>query len=262
MTEQVMTPGRLRDSRLESLAEHEPLLRQYNDNHDNHDDDAIQAFVSRTSLGPHLALFRAALQSPPTPPQHHPQHGNTTDNPVSKWSQPWTLYLAITATALGAIGQGWAQTSMNGANLTFPHALGIDSGSSCDNLIVGLVNSAIYLSNGVLGAWLATPLNARLGRRAAVFCAAVVSLASNLGAAAAPTWQILLGARLALGCALGVISTTLNIYTAECAPAAIRGGLAVSWQFSCAFGIFLGFVANVVLYNVRGCRTWHALTCS
>ncbi|KAH7024500.1 general substrate transporter [Microdochium trichocladiopsis] len=234
--------------------EREPLLPSQP--HANGSPAHAHDFVIRARLEQHLSLFHEAIATLSTTPDHRSDEPSSSKG-ASLWSQPRTLYLAVTATALGAIGQGWAQTSMNGANLTFPAALGLDSSSSSgssnsthDSLVIGLINSAIYLSNGILGAWLATPLNHRLGRNAAVFCAAGVSLLSNLAAAAAPTWQVLLAARLVLGCALGVISTTLNIYTAECAPAGIRGGLGVSWQLSCAFGIFLGFVANVALYGV------------
>ncbi|KAF2107723.1 hypothetical protein BDV96DRAFT_505682 [Lophiotrema nucula] len=172
-----------------------------------------------------------------------------------KWRQPWLMYLAIAASALGAIGQGWAQTSMNGANLSIPTAFGIDANTSRNNLILGFINSAIYLSNGLLGAWLVAPLNRRLGRRGAVFAAAVISLITNVGGALSTTWQQLLFFRLFLGCALGVISSTLSVFAAECAPTAVRGGLAVSWQMFCAFGIFLGFVANVVVYD-SGVNSW------
>lgn len=41
----------------------------------------------------------------------------------------------------------------------------------------------------------------------------------------------------------------MNVYAAESAPAYIRGGLAVSWQLFTAFGILLGFLANVAFYN-------------
>lgn len=173
----------------------------------------------------------------------------------SKWRQPLLMYLTIAVTALGAMGQGWAQTSMNGANLYFPKAFGIDADTPRNNLILGVINSGIYLSNGLLGAWLVAPLNKRLGRRGAVFWATFVSLLSNIGGALTQNWQQLLFFRLILGCALGIISSTLNVFTAECVPAAIRGGLAVSWQMFCAFGIFVGFVANVAVYDF-GPNTW------
>ena len=67
-----------------------------------------------------------------------------------KWSQPKMLYFTIMVCSLGAIEQGWAQTCMNGANLYFPKAFGIDGKGSRDTFIVGLINSGIYLSVGVL----------------------------------------------------------------------------------------------------------------
>jgi hypothetical protein len=67
-----------------------------------------------------------------------------------KWSQPKMLYFTILVCSIGAVEQGWAQTSMNGANLYFPKEFGIDSDSPRDNFLVGLINSGIYLSCGVL----------------------------------------------------------------------------------------------------------------
>ena len=67
-----------------------------------------------------------------------------------KWRQPGMLYFTIVVCSIGAIEQGWAQTGMNGANLTFPQAFGIGSNSPRDNLIVGFINSGIYASGGLL----------------------------------------------------------------------------------------------------------------
>lgn len=69
---------------------------------------------------------------------------------LRQWSQPKMLYFTIFVCSLGAIEQGWAQTCMNGANLYFPEAFGIDSKSPRDSFIVGLINSGMYLSVGVL----------------------------------------------------------------------------------------------------------------
>lgn len=67
-----------------------------------------------------------------------------------KWRQPKMLYFTIIVCSIGAIEQGWTQTGMNGANLYFPKAFGIGSSSKHDNFIVGLINSGIYLSTGLL----------------------------------------------------------------------------------------------------------------
>lgn len=40
------------------------------------------------------------------------------------------------------------------------------------------------------------------------------------------------------------------MYAAENSPAVIRGALVMGWQMWTAFGIFLGFAANLVVYRV------------
>lgn len=241
-------------SHVEELASHHdieessPLVSQLDD---------VATFAQTYNLTSHLDVFQkaaAVIQADVTVtdiPKITQHEIKALENETTrKWRQPTTMYMTILLTALGAMGQGWAQTSMNGANLYFPEAFGIGSRSARDNLIVGLINSGIYLSNGLLGAWLVTPINDKFGRKGAVFGATVLSCLSNIGGALTSNWQQLLFFRLVLGCALGVISSTLNIYAAECAPAVIRGGLAVSWQMFCAFGIFTGFVFNVAVYDV------------
>ncbi|KAJ6558546.1 hypothetical protein DFH09DRAFT_533363 [Mycena vulgaris] len=49
-----------------------------------------------------------------------------------------------------------------------------------------------------------------------------------------------------------VVSTasTVPVYAAENTPASIRGGLVMCWQMWTAFGIFLGFTANIILCRV------------
>ena len=83
-----------------------------------------------------------------------------------------------------------------------------------------------------------------------MFFGSAVCLAANLLSALSWTWPILLLFRFVLGAGMGINSSTVSIYAAECAPASIRGGLAVSWQMFTAFGIFLGSVTNLVVYNV------------
>lgn len=48
---------------------------------------------------------------------------------------------------------------------------------------------------------------------------------------------------------MGSKASTVPIYAAENSPAAIRGALVMSWQMWTAFGIFLGFIANLVVVN-------------
>lgn len=58
-------------------------------------------------------------------------------------------------------------------------------------------------------------------------------------------------ARLVLGLGVGPKSTTVPVYAAECSPAPIRGALVMMWQMWTAFGIMLGFVADLAFYYVK-----------
>ncbi|KAK8013890.1 galactose-proton symport [Apiospora arundinis] len=225
-------------------------------------DHVVNAFVKRYGLSEHLDLFVKAgiLLQGAVPVDQIP---NVTAAELEaleheterKWRQPKTLYFTILVCSIGAIEQGWAQASMNGANLYFPNEFGIGSSDFKDTLLVGLINSAIYLSTALVGAWLSEPLNRRFGRRGAVFAGALLCLFSNMASALSRSWPKLLLFRVVVGIGLGVGASTVSIFAAECAPPSIRGGLAVSWQMWVAFGVFAGFMANVAFFNF-GELTW------
>lgn len=66
-----------------------------------------------------------------------------------KWHGSKMLWYSISLCAVGAATQGWDQTGSNGANLSFPEEFGI-SGGGRDEWIVGLVNSIIFLTAGLM----------------------------------------------------------------------------------------------------------------
>lgn len=66
-----------------------------------------------------------------------------------KWHGPFMLWYSISLCAIGAATQGWDQTGSNGANLSFPEEFGI-AGKGKDEWIVGLVNSIIFLTAGLM----------------------------------------------------------------------------------------------------------------
>lgn len=72
-----------------------------------------------------------------------------------RWHQPKLLYCVIALNSIGAVVQGWDQTGSNGANLSFPQAMGIpETGAECSTMgtcernswIVGAINSAPYMA--------------------------------------------------------------------------------------------------------------------
>jgi hypothetical protein len=119
-------------------------------------DHDVEHFANTYNLYHHLDVFQKASRL---------IHGNGTTEDVvlspteetaieqestRKWRQPRMLYFTILVCSLGAVEQGTAQSGMNGANIGFPRAFGIDSDSKHDTFVVGLINSGIYLSAGLL----------------------------------------------------------------------------------------------------------------
>ncbi|KDR75375.1 hypothetical protein GALMADRAFT_123213 [Galerina marginata CBS 339.88] len=182
-----------------------------------------------------------------------------------KWRQPRDLYMTIILCSIAAAVQGWDQTGSNGANLSFPIEFNInpDAGqpnSGRNEWIVGLVNSAQvthlhrfhspYISACLLGCWLTDPLNNFFGRRGTIFISGIFCLLTVIGSGLAQTWPQLFVCRLLLGIGMGAKASTVPVYASENTPASIRGGLVMSWQMWTAFGIFLGFCANLAFYQV------------
>lgn len=67
--------------------------------------------------------------------------------------------------------------------------------------------------------------------------------------------QELLACRILLGIGMGAKASVVPVFAAEVAPAHIRGSLVMNWQLFDAFGIFLGFTANLAVSQV-GRTAW------
>ncbi|KAG9235481.1 hypothetical protein BJ875DRAFT_494998 [Amylocarpus encephaloides] len=168
-----------------------------------------------------------------------------------KWSQPWTLYMIIVLCSTCAAVQGMDETVVNGAQIFYAPQFGIgDKGSSRDSWLVGLTNGAPYLCCAFIGCWMTVPLNKFFGRRGTVFVTCLISALACFWQAFTNTWWHMFIARFALGFGIGPKSATVPIYAAECAPPVIRGALVMQWQMWTAFGIMLGYAADLAFYNV------------
>ena len=152
--------------------------------------------------------------------------------------------------------RGWDQTGSNGANLSFPDAFGIpEDGSVRNQWLVGIVNAAPYIASACLGCWLSDPCNRILGRRGTIFISAIFCVLTPIGSAFTQNWPQLFITRLLLGIGMGLKASTIPIFCAENTPAVIRGGLVMCWQLWTAFGIFLGFSANLAVKDT-GALSW------
>lgn len=220
----------------------------------------VEEFAAEKGVTEYIGYLKKGALVAQDPDNYEEIHGehkldnaevNALQREVShKWRIPRMLYMTIITCSIGAAVQGWDQEGSNGANLSFPTALGLDESTDYGTYIVGLINAAPYFGSAFIGCWLSDPLNYYFGRRGTIFAAANFCFWPVLGAACAQTWAQLLVCRILLGIGMGAKGATVPIYAAENSPAAIRGALVMSWQMWTAFGILLGTASNLVLGHV------------
>ncbi|KIJ49381.1 hypothetical protein M422DRAFT_204616 [Sphaerobolus stellatus SS14] len=171
-----------------------------------------------------------------------------------KWKQPKELYFLVIACSMAAAVQGMDETVINGANLFFPDQFGIPQANGPNagrnQWILGVVNAAPYICCAFVGCWLTVPLNNYFGRRGTIFITALISFLACFWQGFTNSWPHLLVARFVLGLGIGPKSSTVPVYAAECSPAPIRGALVMMWQMWTAFGIMLGYAADLAFYKV------------
>ena len=230
----------------------------------------VEAFAQHRGLSEHLAVLKrgALVAQDPSAIEHidGPERLNAEeiralhDEVAHKWRMPLRLFLTIFTCSIGAAVQGWDQTGSNGATIFFPEYYGINTpGSTRDEMIVGLINSGPYIGSALIGCWLSDPLNNWLGRRGTIFISANFCIWPVIGSALCHTWQQQLACRILMGIGMGTKASTVPIYAAENAPAAIRGALVMSWQMWTAFGIMLGTAINLAVYKLAQPLNWRLM---
>lgn len=167
-----------------------------------------------------------------------------------KWKQPNLLYTIIVLCSVCAAVQGMDETVVNGAQLFYSKQFGIGGSDSRSTWLLGLVNSGPYLCCAVIGCWLTIPMNNYFGRRNTIFITCIISALACFWQAFTNSWWHMFIARFALGLGVGPKSATVPMYAAEMSPPAIRGALVMQWQMWTAFGIMLGYIADLALYKV------------
>lgn len=167
-----------------------------------------------------------------------------------RWSQPFTLYLVIVLCSICAAVQGMDETVVNGAQIFFLGQFGIGGKDPRSTWLTGLTNGAPYMCCAFIGCWLTTPFNNWFGRRGTIFITCLFSAIACFWQGFANTWWHMFIARFFLGFGIGPKSATVPIYAAECTPPAIRGALVMQWQMWTAFGIMIGYAADIAFYGV------------
>ncbi|KAK1459353.1 hypothetical protein CMEL01_02352 [Colletotrichum melonis] len=167
-----------------------------------------------------------------------------------KWRNPKMLYGVVAVCSFCAVVQGMDETVVNGAQSFYKKQFGIGGETERDTWLLGLTNSAPYLCCAVIGCWLTEPMNKRFGRRGTVFISCLISALACFWQAFTNTWWHMFIARFFLGFGIGPKSATTPIFAAECAPPRLRGALVMQWQLWTAFGIMMGYVADLAFYYV------------
>ncbi|KAI0095961.1 hypothetical protein F4814DRAFT_178411 [Daldinia grandis] len=218
----------------------------------------VEAFAHEKGLVEHIPILRRGALVAQNPHDFDDLSGEEAldeaekkalhDEVLHRWRMPARLFLTIATCSIGAAVQGWDQTGSNGANIFFPAYYGIGGSTTRERLLVGLVNSGPYIGSAFIGCWLSDPINNWIGRRGVIFISAHFCLWPVIGSAFCHTWEQQLACRLLMGIGMGVKASTVPVYAAENAPAAVRGALVMSWQMWTAFGIFLGTAVNLAVF--------------
>ncbi len=142
--------------------------------------------------------------------------------------------------ALGGFLFGFDTAVISGTTAGLTHTF------SLSPLQLGLTVS-IALWGTVVGALSAGSLGQKYGSREMLRLTAILYVLSSLGCAFAPSWPLLLAARLLGGLGIGGSSVLGPVYIAELAPARIRGRLVGTFQINIVIGILLAYLSNYLI---------------
>ncbi len=114
------------------------------------------------------------------------------------------------------------------------------------------------LIGAIIGAVVAGVLSDRFGRKPVLLISAVFFFVSALASALAPTFSLLIVARLIGGWGIGIASVLAPLYISEFSPPRIRGRLVALYQLSLVIGILLAYFSNWLLLGYSQVHTAEA----
>ena len=111
-----------------------------------------------------------------------------------------------------------------------------------------------FVSSGLLGCIIGVImtglLSDRLGRKKVMIVSGIMFFLSGFGCAFAPSFTLLVLARMIGGTGVGLASVVCPMYIAEFAPATTRGKLIAYYQLAITVGILLAYFSNALLLKV------------
>jgi MFS transporter, SP family, major inositol transporter len=113
-----------------------------------------------------------------------------------------------------------------------------------------VVSSLLF--GAMIGALIGGKLSDALGRKGALRFCAILFFFGAMGTALAPSFAVMVPARIILGIAVGAAAATVPVYLAEMAPAHKRGRMVTINELMIVGGQFLAFAINAVINAAFG----------
>lgn len=156
----------------------------------------------------------------------------------------YVVFIAAAA-AMGGFLFGYDSAVINGAVTGIQQHFDVGANETGFAVAAALLGSAV-------GAWVAGPIADRIGRVKVMLIAAVLFVASGIGAGLPFSIWDLAAWRVVGGLGIGIASVVAPAYIAEIAPPAYRGRLGSLQQMAIVLGIFVSQLVNYGLAQAAG----------
>ncbi|CAI9722228.1 proton myo-inositol cotransporter-like [Octopus vulgaris] len=163
-------------------------------------------------------------------------YGLKLDALTSKIKTPQFIYILTFFSGLGGFLFGYDTGVISGAMILLRNTFLLSSVWQELIVSVTIAGAAVFAIVGGL-------LNDRIGRRPTIMIASVVFTTGAICMGMAPDKYVLLCGRIIVGAGIGLVSMTIPVYLAECAPSHVRGRI-VSTNIAMVAGG--QFFANVI----------------
>lgn len=99
----------------------------------------------------------------------------------------------------------------------------------------------------IIGVAISGELGDRLGRKKLLMVSAILFLIGAVGCTWAPTFSLMVTARILAGIGIGIASNIVPLYISEIAPTKIRGRLVTCYQLAVTLGILVAYLSNAAI---------------
>lgn len=157
------------------------------------------------------------------------------------------VYIAAGIAALGGFLFGYDLAVISGAILFIKQQF------SLSPTMQEVVVSAVVLG-AMIGAAAGGTLADRYGRRSVLILTAAIFALGAIWTALAPTVTWLIGSRVVVGIAVGMVSVTATLYISEVSPAGVRGRLVSLFMLAGACGLLTSDLVDYAFSGIHGWR--------